>query len=175
MVWRGNAVGKQEYAKASMRSKSFTVRGPRYRGKIRKGDIFGVELKSRKWILGRVIADDAVAFGFEGLYLIYIYSIVLQKPTVPDLLPPTKLLLRPFLATRDPWSFGLFQPLECRDIDKSEKLKSHVFYSDIYNEYYDEYSNETQKSTEAGEFGVHGDVAIEEAIAEAIGPSMRRK
>ena len=143
-------------------------RGAGFRGRVGPGDIFAIEIRSRGWLSGRVIRNDANAFAIDKLFLVYIYKVVYSSVNMVLSQPPGELLIPPLLAARAPWSYGLFQPCGSRPLVDSEVLGRHCFYSTVYETHYDEFSNEVRKSKPTGSFGVHGDKSIEEDIVEAL-------
>lgn len=106
----------------------------------RAGDIFAINVSDDFFLFGRVIG---AGLGRErapmpGANLIYVYQLRSAAP-VPDLrsMTPDRLLIPPVFINSQPWTRGYFLTVGHHDLQNSDQLQPHCFWSVLRQTYID--------------------------------------
>lgn len=139
------------------------------------GDVFCLKPLGRGFLFGRVIATDAVASAWKGVWsganLIYIYSVESDTATSPTELVLSQLLFPPILTTNEPWKRGLFRHIENRELSARDRLATHCFEYDVKRriEYYDGFGHRLDARVEpCGKLMLMLVSGIERAVESAL-------
>lgn len=139
------------------------------------GDLFLMNLLGKRWILGRVVANDCRSDRFTEYpaVLLYIYDMkVIDPDDIRTPIPP-KLLIPPELTNRQGWTQGWLLHVRNEPMTPSELLPRHVFDGVAVD---GRFRNEYAQFVDApspGELvacsGLASILGIEESISEALG------
>lgn len=144
------------------------------RKKVRRGDIFRMQLPDETYLFGRVIGtpEDTNAPFIGPIYFIYIYA---YRSTTGKLaessgLNPDSLLIAPLFTNRLAWSDGVFETIESASIADHAELDQHCFWAPDTDRYYDEFGNElAERSDPWAILGVTSYRTIDDRISKALG------
>ena len=141
------------------------------------GDVFTVGLPDQTFIFGRVISTTAtwtIASNAGPANLIYLYrerSAAKQLPALAAL-RPDRLLVRPIMTNRLPWSRGYFETLAHVPLTPADVLAQHCFRFPMGSgvRYFDDLGNELLEHPEpVGELALDSFRTIDDEISEALG------
>ncbi|HYE62987.1 MAG TPA: Imm26 family immunity protein [Phycisphaerales bacterium] len=114
------------------------------------GDLFALNMRGERWVIGRVINNNAVGLA-PGANLLYFYRMEVKDPLDPTAIttPITPDLLIPPTITNDRgWTTGFYLHLRNAPLQPQELLPRHVFKSVLFPEddprsFVDEYQKQT--------------------------------
>ncbi|WP_282568127.1 Imm26 family immunity protein [Agromyces sp. H66] len=142
----------------------------------RPGDVFVFQLPDESFRIGMVVRTDARwtrAAGAKPAVLIYIFDYAAASPDdIPkDALRPDRLLVRPILTNRLPWTRGYFRNVENISGDEVELLPMHCFSDEaVTGAFFDEMSNRISKPVgPVGEYGLQSFRTIDDIVSDAVG------
>lgn len=104
-------------------------------------------------------------------HLLYIYNELSQsKSPDPSKLTPGSLLISPTYTNNRGWTFGYFETLSRSQLDESDMLDRHCFWSVVHQKYVDEFCREIEgPHGPCGEFSLQSIWAIDREISLALG------
>lgn len=138
-----------------------------------RGDVFVMQLPSRKHLFGRVVLANPPRESAPGpsTNLVYIYSwqSEAKEPDYRNLLPD-KLLLPPVWTNNLGWSKGVFQTVENRSLGEHDLLRQHCFRDSFRGTFLDETGRRLPFRVEpCGEWGLVSYRWIDDHISDALG------
>lgn len=107
-----------------------------------------------------------------GAILLYVYRPRFDSKVVPERseLSRDQLLVSPMMANRLPWSKGYFETVVHWPLDPDDVLPQHCFLNAACGRYFDEKGNELPDPIgPVGDYGLHSDRAIDDAVSAALG------
>ena len=143
------------------------------------GDLFAVNMCGKRWVIGRVISNNAVGLTANA-NLLYFYRMEVEDPFDPT---ATKtpiapdLLIPPEITNNLGWTRGFYLHLRNVPLQPQELLPRHVFKSEVYAEndprrFIDEYGNPTpppEPGLFCGMSGLSSYTFIDDALSIALG------
>ncbi|WP_407319893.1 immunity 26/phosphotriesterase HocA family protein [Isoptericola halotolerans] len=144
------------------------------RKKVRRGDMFRMQLPDNTYLFGRVIGtpEDTDAPLIGPIYFIYIYSYRSTTGELPEPghLSPSALLIAPVFTNRLAWTDGVFETIWSAMLTDEDKLNQHCFWTSNPDRYYDEFGNElAERSEPCALLGVTSYRTIDDRISKALG------
>lgn len=116
------------------------------------GDVFTFHLPD-KYGFGKVIRNDATAFGFDDSNVVHLFAEFAQAP-LPTSFTNDELIFPPILINNTPWTRGFFQTIGNVELT-SEEQQMQCFESPELG-YIDEYGNILSHAIEpVGHAGLH--------------------
>lgn len=140
----------------------------------RAGDIFAIRLPDGTHLFGRVIdADiqDPRRAPMPGAYLIYVYDERSASMEVnASELTPRRLLLPPVFINKIPWTKGYFSTVKHVDLQPSDLLPQHCFWSAGRETYVDENRNPLPRESQpCGDWALSSYRWLDDQISDALG------
>jgi hypothetical protein len=136
----------------------------------RVGDVFRMNLPSKGWLWGRVVAIDAKCGSMENCTMLYIYSSVHKSKNDKPVLSPPKLLIGPVLTNNRLFSMKYAEIVENVSITTDQRLAKNQFKSPFGDTYYDEYNNViTPLPGPCGDRGLGSYRTLDDQVSEALG------
>lgn len=145
------------------------------------GEVFCMKIKNRGFMFGRVVCNNCT-FGTggagpqsppTGFYVVYIYSLIKDKPDDISDLSLSLLLFPPKIIVGTGWTRGYFVKIAHEPMSNRNSLPIHCFHNRVftkYEKYVDEHEKELPCKTEpCGEWSSGNVGTIEMDIVRAMG------
>lgn len=133
------------------------------------GDIFVVNVKGKRWVVGRVILSDAQFASSDVDVLVYFYSQTFNRTS--EIMLPMRLddlLIGPQCASKHDWETGEFLHVASVPLDPSELPARHIFGPGLQHYHIDAYGLPTPAPAEDELVGHRLIGGIDSQLAKAL-------
>lgn len=143
-----------------------------YRGRIKVGDVFIVQMPDNTYVYGRVVEAEIEAAGFPNSYLVYFYAYRSKKKGLPErrFLQADQLLLGPVFINRLPWSRGYFEKIGNVPLESGDRLKTECFWDAMTQKHLDIRGEPVRRPVKPyGDYGLSSYRTVDDKLSEALG------